>query len=56
MRVGQSVIFSQPRGDRGATMEKGEVQIFSLIATIISFLSRNSKIIEPCWALITVIN
>ena len=44
-------------------MEEGEVQIFFLIATIISFLSRNSsaryyqmKIIEHCWALITVIN
>ena len=37
------VIFSQPRGDRGATMEEGEVQIFFLIATIILFLSRNSS-------------
>ena len=60
MGVGQS-LFSKPRGDRGATMEEGEVQIFFLTATIISFLSRNSsvreiKIIEPCWALITVIN
>ena len=36
-------IFSQPRGDRGATMEEAEVQIFFLIATIISFLSRNSS-------------
>ena len=44
MGVGQSVIFSQPLGDRGATMEKGEVQIFFLIATIISFLSRNSSV------------
>ena len=32
------VIFSQPRGDRGATMEEGEVQIFFLIAIIINFL------------------
>ena len=37
------VIFSQLRGDRGAAMEEGEVQIFFLIATIISFLSRNSS-------------
>ena len=37
------LIFSQPRGDRGATMEEGEVQIFFLIAIIISFLSRNSS-------------
>ena len=42
-------------------MEEGEVQIFSLIAIIISFLSRNSsaryiKIKELCWFLITVIN
>ena len=37
------VIFSQPRGDRGATMEEGEVQIFFLIAIIISFLSGNSS-------------
>ena len=33
------VIFSQPRGDRVATIEEGEVQIFFLI----SFLSRNSS-------------
>ena len=41
MSVGQSVIFSQPRGDRVATMEDGGVQIFFLIPTIISnsFLS-----------------
>ena len=44
MGVGQSVIFSQPRGDRGATMEEGEARIFFLIATIISFLSRNSSV------------
>ena len=44
MGVGQSVIFSQPQGYRGATMEEGEVQISSLIATIISFLSRNSSV------------
>ena len=44
MGAGQSVISSQPRGDRGATMEEGEVQVFFLIATIISFLSRNSSI------------
>ena len=42
-------------------MEEGEVQIFFLIATIISFLSRNSsarkmKMIEPCWTLVMVIN
>ena len=37
-KVGQSIIFSQPRGDRGATMDEGEVQIFFLIVTIISFL------------------
>lgn len=28
MGVGQSVIFSEPRGDRGATIEEGKVQIF----------------------------
>ena len=44
MGVGQSAIFSQPRGERGATMEEGEVQIFCLIATVISFLSRNSSV------------
>ena len=38
MGVGQPVIFSQPRGDRGATMEEGEVEIFFLIVSIISFL------------------
>ena len=27
MGAGQSVIFSQPRGDRGATREEGEVQM-----------------------------
>ena len=27
MGVGQMVIFSQPRGDRGATVEEGEVQM-----------------------------
>ena len=43
MGVDQWDIFSQPRGDGGATMEQGEVQIFFLIATIISFLSRNSS-------------
>ena len=43
MGVGQS-LFSKPRGDRGATMEEGEVQIFFLTATIISFLSRNSSV------------
>ena len=63
MGVGQMVIFSQPRGDRGrgATMEGGEVQMttdFLSDCTIILFLRRNSsvrkiKIIEPCWALIT---
>ena len=42
MGVGQS-LFSKPRGDRGATMEEVEVQIFFLTATIISFLSRNSS-------------
>ena len=41
MGAGQSVIFSQARGDRGTTMD--EAQIFFLIATIISFLSRNSS-------------
>ena len=44
MGVGQSVIFSQPRGDRGVTMEEGEVQMFFLIATIILFLRRNSSV------------
>ena len=44
MGVGQSVIFSQPRGDQGAIMKKGEVQIFFLIATIISFLGKNSSV------------
>ena len=39
MSVGQSVIFSQPRRDRVATIEEGGVQIFFLIPTIISFLS-----------------
>ena len=43
MGVGQS-LFSKPPGDRGATMEEGEVQIFFLTATIISFLSRNSSV------------
>ena len=42
MGVGQSV-FSKPQGDSGATVEEGEVQIFFLIATIISFLRRNSS-------------
>ena len=42
MGVGQSVIFSQPRGDKGAAMKEGEVQIFFLIATIISFLGKLS--------------
>ena len=42
--VGLDGCSSQPRGDRGATMEKGEVQIFSLITTIISFLSRNGSV------------
>ena len=31
MGVGQSVIFSQPRGDQGATMKKGDVQIFDCV-------------------------
>jgi len=44
MGVGQSVIFSQPQGDRGATMEEGGAQIFFPIATIISFLGRNSSV------------
>ena len=45
MGAGQSVIFPQPRGrDRGATMEEVEVQILFLIATYISFLSRNSSL------------
>ena len=44
MGVGQSDIFSQPRGDGGETMEEGEVQIFCLIATLISFLSRISSV------------
>ena len=30
--------------DRGVAMEEGEVQIFFLTATIISFLSRNSSV------------
>ena len=38
MGVGQSVIFWQPRGDRGATMEEGEVQIYSLIPQLFHFL------------------
>ena len=42
MCVSQS-LFSKPRGDREAAMEEDEVQIFFLIATIISFLSRNSS-------------
>ena len=44
MGVGQSDIFSQPRGDGGETMEEGKAQIFFLIATIISFVSRNSSV------------
>ena len=32
------VIFSQPRGDRGATMEEGEVQIFFLMPQLFHFL------------------
>ena len=35
-----TVIFSRPRG---ATMEEGKRQIFFLIATIISLLSRNTS-------------
>ena len=42
--VGLDRCSSQPRGDRGATMEEGEVQIFSLITTIISFLSSNGSV------------
>ena len=37
MGVGQSVIFL-------TTTKEGEVQIFFLIATIISFLNRNSSV------------
>ena len=44
MGVGQSVIFTQPRGDRQATMEEGEEQLFVLIAPIILFLRRNSPV------------
>ena len=44
MGVRQSVIFSLPRGDQGATMKRGEVQIFFLIATIISFRGKNSSV------------
>ena len=44
MGVGQWDIFSQPRGEGGTTTEQGEVQIFFLIATIISFLVRNSSV------------
>ena len=36
-----AVIFSRPRG---ATMEEGKRQIFFLIATIISFLTRNTSV------------
>ena len=42
-RRGLDGCSSQPRGERGATKEEGEVQIFFLIATVISFLSRNSS-------------
>ena len=48
MGVGQTVIFSQPREDRGATMEEGKVQMtadfLSDNATIILFFRRNSSV------------
>ena len=44
MGVSESVIFSQPPGDLGAATEEGEVQIFFLIATIISFLGTNISV------------
>ena len=62
MGVGQMAIFSRLRGgEEQPCMEEGEVQIFFLITTIISFRIRKSsvrkiKIIEPCWALIKVTN
>ena len=46
MGVGQMVIFSRLRGDeeQQPCMEEGEVQIFFLIVTIISFLRRKSSV------------
>ena len=37
-QLSKAVIFSRPRGDRGATMEEGKLQIFVLIATFLPFL------------------
>ena len=60
MGVGQ-MVNSHEEAEEQPYMEEGEVQIFFLITTIISFLRRKSsvrkiKIIEPCWALIKVTN